>query len=57
MIPCECVPAMFMPNMLYQAYELQRQFAEPVRLWANALESVSIARDWSHISHCTAMPI
>ncbi|MDI1283825.1 MAG: polyhydroxyalkanoate depolymerase [Reyranella sp.] len=24
--------------MLYQAYEFQRQFAQPVRLWANALE-------------------
>ena len=24
--------------MLYQAYEFQRQFANPVRLWANALE-------------------
>ena len=24
--------------MLYQAYEFQRQLANPVRLWANALE-------------------
>jgi len=24
--------------MLYQAYEFQRQFAHPIRLWANALE-------------------
>ena len=27
--------------MLYYAYELQRQLAEPVRLWANAVEQVS----------------
>jgi poly(3-hydroxybutyrate) depolymerase len=26
--------------MLYQTYEIQRQLAEPVRLWANALEQV-----------------
>ncbi len=26
--------------MLYAAYELQRQLALPVRLWANALEQV-----------------
>ena len=26
--------------MLYTAYELQRQLAQPVRLWANALEQV-----------------
>jgi poly(3-hydroxybutyrate) depolymerase len=26
--------------MLYQAYEFQRQFAQPVRLWASALEQV-----------------
>src|SRR5256885_5609499 len=26
--------------MLYYAYELQRQLAKPVRLWANALEHV-----------------
>src|SRR3954465_13412590 len=26
--------------MLYQAYEFQRQLAQPVRLWANALEQV-----------------
>jgi poly(3-hydroxybutyrate) depolymerase len=32
---------MIMPNMLYHAYELQRQFAEPVRLWANAVERLS----------------
>jgi len=32
---------MIVPNMLYHAYELQRQFAEPVRLWANAVERVS----------------
>ena len=27
--------------MLYYAYELQRQFAQPVRLWANAVEQAS----------------
>jgi poly(3-hydroxybutyrate) depolymerase len=32
---------MMMPNMLYHAYELQRQFAEPMRLWANAVERAS----------------
>src|SRR5690242_20008739 len=32
---------MIVPNMLYHAYELQRQFAEPVRLWANAVERVT----------------
>src|ERR1700738_1553776 len=26
--------------MLYYAYELQRQFARPVRMWANVLEQV-----------------
>jgi poly(3-hydroxybutyrate) depolymerase len=31
---------MIVPNMLYHAYELQRHMARPVRLWANALESV-----------------
>ena len=31
---------MIVPNMLYHAYELQRQMARPVRLWANAVESV-----------------
>jgi poly(3-hydroxybutyrate) depolymerase len=31
---------MIVPNMLYHAYELQRQMAQPVRLWANAVESV-----------------
>src|SRR4029077_14273029 len=28
------------PMLLYQAYELQRHLAQPVRLWANALEQV-----------------
>ena len=30
--------------MLYQTYQLQRQFAEPVRLWANALGRVYSSR-------------
>ena len=28
--------------MLYYAYEFQRQLAQPVRLWANALEQVYV---------------
>jgi poly(3-hydroxybutyrate) depolymerase len=32
---------MFVPNMLYHAYEFQRQLAEPVRLWANAVGHAS----------------
>jgi poly(3-hydroxybutyrate) depolymerase len=32
---------MIVPNMLYHAYELQRQMAEPLRLWADAVERLS----------------
>jgi len=32
---------MFVPNMMYHAYEFQRQLAEPVRLWANAVGRAS----------------
>ena len=32
---------MFVPNMMYHAYEFQRQLAEPVRLWANAIGRAS----------------